>query len=83
MPRKQAHERRLHLETLETRLQLRETVPANSIATAEGTVPNPAGIDAATVVIAARNLTAGKSSTLFGIFVEPASSSNWHPGSSA
>jgi hypothetical protein len=69
----------VRLEPLEPRLPLSATVPANSIGTSEGTVLEPGGVGAASVTVAARNLTAGKPSTLFGIFVAPAAGSGLAP----
>ena len=69
----------LRLEPLEPRLQLSATVPASSIGTSEGTVLEPGGVGAASVTVAARSLTTGKPSTLFGVFVAPATGSNLAP----
>ena len=51
-------------------------LPANSIGTALGNVAAPGEVTATSVTVAPKNLTQGKSSTLFGIFVQP------EPGSS-
>jgi hypothetical protein len=75
MARVQDRKRLPQLERLETRLQHSAVVPANSIGTSLGAVPAPGGQSAASVTIAPKNLTVGKSSTLFGIFVEPAAGS--------
>ena len=64
------------LERLECRLQLSAAIPANSIGTSVGTVTAPGQVTAASVTVAPKNLTQGKSSTLFAIFVQP------EPGSS-
>ncbi len=79
MSRRQAHHRFPQVEALETRLQMSMTIPANSIGVSEGNVVRPGGVSQASVTIAARNLTAGKSSTLFGIFVAPGSGSTLAP----
>jgi hypothetical protein len=69
----------VRLEPLETRLQLSATVPASSIGTSAGTVLEPGGVGASSVTVAARNLTAGKPSTLFGVFVAPGTGSALAP----
>jgi hypothetical protein len=69
----------LHLERLEPRLALSAPIPASSIGTALGTVPKPRATSASEVTVASRNLTFGKPSTLFGIFVAPASESGLAP----
>ncbi len=79
MARKQGRHRFPRLEILEARLQLSGAVPANSIGTALGAVQRPGAVSAASVTVAARNLTAGKSSTLFGVFVAPGSGSELDP----
>jgi len=53
--------------------------PANTIGTTLGNVIQPGGTSATTVTVALRNLTAGKHATLFGIFVQPATSSGLAP----
>jgi len=53
--------------------------PANTIGTTVGSVIQPGGISATSVTVAPRNLTAGKSSTLFGIFVQPTAGSGLAP----
>ncbi len=63
-------------ERLEGRLQLSTAIPANSIGTSLGTVSAPGQVTAASVAVAPKNLSEGKSSTLFAIFVQP------QPGSS-
>jgi hypothetical protein len=63
-------------DRLEGRLQLSGALPANSIGTALGNVAAPGEVTATSVTVAPKNLTQGKSSTLFGIFVQP------EPGSS-
>ena len=79
MPRSGSHRRRPHLELLETRLELSATIPVNSIGTSLGSVLQPDAKSAASVTVAPKNLTAGKPSTLFGIFVEPAPDSGLAP----
>jgi hypothetical protein len=79
MARRQTYHRFPQLEALEIRLQLSSAVPANSIGTSEGNVSQPGAVSSASVTVAARNLTAGKSSTLFGIFVGPGSESELDP----
>ena len=59
------------LEPLEPRLALSAGIPANSIGTALGRVTAPGEITTTSVTVAPKNLSAGKSSTLFGIFVQP------------
>ena len=76
MSRKLSRDIRLSVECLEARLQPSTVIPANSIGTTTGTVTAPGGIAASAITVAARNLTPGKSTTLFGIFVQP------QPGSS-
>ncbi|HKI21264.1 MAG TPA: dockerin type I domain-containing protein [Isosphaeraceae bacterium] len=68
-----------HLERLETRLQMSVSPPANTIGITVGSVTQPGGISSASVTVAPRNLTAGKTSTLFGIFVQPESGSRLAP----
>jgi Dockerin type I domain len=63
-------------DRLEGRLQLSGALHANSIGTALGNVAAPGEVTATSVTVAPKNLTQGKSSTLFGIFVQP------EPGSS-
>jgi hypothetical protein len=58
-------------ERLECRLQLSAAIPANSIGTAVGSVAAPGEVAATSVTVAPKNLTQGKSATLFGIFVQP------------
>jgi len=70
---------RPHLERLETRLQLSVSPPANTIGIAEGSVVHPGGISSASVTVAPRNLTAGKTSTLVGVFVQLTASSGLAP----
>jgi hypothetical protein len=67
------------LERLEARLALNATPPANSIGTTTGTVTTPGEITATSVTIAPKNLSRGKSSTLFGVFVNPAPGSSLAP----
>jgi hypothetical protein len=79
MPRERTRRRLPKLETLESRLALSATVPANSIGTGVGAVLKPRGVSASSVTVVARNLTAGRSSTLFGIFVQPTANSELAP----
>ncbi len=58
------------------RLQPSAAIPANSIGTSSGNVAAPGEVNATSVTVSSKNLTHGKSSTLFGIFVQP------EPGSS-
>ena len=74
---KRAHRLSPRLERLEDRFALSTVVPANSIGIAQGSVVQPRGISSATVTVAANNLTVGKSSTLFGIFVGPVPAAAW------
>jgi hypothetical protein len=62
---------RPHFEPLETRLALSIGIPANSIGTTVGDVMAPGEVSATTVTVAPGNLTQGKPSTLFGVFVQP------------
>ncbi len=79
MARRQGRHRFPQVEVLEARLQLSAVVPANSIGTAQGAVLRSGAVSAASVTVAASNLTAGKSSTLFSIFVAPGSASSLDP----
>ena len=79
MPRTRSPRCRLHVEVLERRLELSGTIPANSIGTSLGTVPQPRAVSASSVTVASKNLTVGKTSTLFGIFVAPTSGSGLAP----
>ena len=76
---KRAHRLAPRLELLEDRFELSTVFPANSIGIAQGSVLQPRGVSSATVTVAAKNLTAGRSSTLFGIFVGPAAGSSLAP----
>jgi hypothetical protein len=76
MPRNSSRDARLVLESLEGRLQPSTVFPASSIGTAIGNVTKPGEVAATSVTVAAKNLTQGKSSTQFAIFVQP------EPGSS-
>lgn len=67
------------LESLEPRLPLSGGWPINTIGTSAGTVAQPGEIGSASVTVASRNLTAGKPTTLFGIFVQPNPGSNLVP----
>jgi Dockerin type I domain len=60
------------LEPLERRLALTAGIPANSIGTALGSVSLPGEITTTSVTVAPKNLTTGKSATLFAVFVQPA-----------
>ena len=62
---------RPELELLEARLQLSAAIPANSIGTSSGNVASPGEVTSTSVTVSPKNLTQGKSSTLFGIFVQP------------
>jgi hypothetical protein len=79
MSRKPSRRSRPLLERLERRLQLSLTPPANSIGTAVGDVTAPGEIAGTTVTVAPKNLTQGKSSTLFGVFVQPEADSGIRP----
>jgi Dockerin type I domain len=79
MPRHRTHRRPLPLEPLESRLPLSAPTPANSIGTSLGGVLQPHGVTPSTVLVAPKNLTVGKSSTLFGVFVQPTSGSDLAP----
>ncbi len=70
---------RPRLERLERRLQLSLTPPANSIGTTIGDVATPGAIATTSVTVSPRNLSRGKPSTIFGIFVQPQSSSTLAP----
>lgn len=67
---------RPELEWLEARLQPSAAIPVSSIGTSSGNVAAPGEVNATSVTVSSNNLTHGKSSTLFGIFVQP------EPGSS-
>jgi hypothetical protein len=67
------------LERLETRFALSGNLPANSIGSATGNVSQSGGTSEVSVTVAPKNLTAGKSSTLFGVFVQPGSGSALAP----
>ncbi len=67
------------IEPLETRTALSTTVPANSIGSALGAVAQPHGVSEVSVTVAPKNLTVGKPSTLFGVFVQPTSGSDLAP----
>ncbi len=79
MSRRFPFRRRPILERLETRVELAAALPANSIGTGLGNVLQPGGISQTSVTVAPKNLTAGKSSTLFGVFVQPAAGSGIAP----
>jgi hypothetical protein len=70
---------RPELERLERRLQLSLTPPANSIGTTVGDVTAPGEVAATSVTVSPKNLTRGKPSTIFGIFVQPGTSSALAP----
>ncbi len=71
---------RLAFDHLEGRLVLSgTTIPASSIGTAAASVTAPGAVVATTIDVAAHNLTVGKSSTEFGIFVGPGSRSGLAP----
>ncbi len=76
MSRNRVRDSRPCFERLEGRLQLSAAIPANSIGVALGNVAAPREVTATSVTVAPKNLTQGKSATLFGIFVQP------EPGSS-
>lgn len=76
MSGKTSRDARLSVEWLEARFQPSTVIPANSIGTTTGDVTAPGAVAASAVTVAAKNLTPGKSTTLFGIFVQP------EPGSS-
>jgi len=59
------------IQPLEPRLQLSSAWPTNTIGTSTGTVAQPGEIGSASVSVASRNLTVGKPTTLFGVFVQP------------
>jgi hypothetical protein len=76
---RRGHHRCPQVDVLEVRLQLSAVVPASSIGTSEGDVSQPGAVSFASVTVAGKNLTAGKSSTLFGVFVGPGSGSELAP----
>jgi hypothetical protein len=76
MPFHRRHRARPALERLELRLTLSTAIPANSIGTSVATVTRAGQVSSTSVAVAPKNLTQGKSSTLFAIFVQP------EPGSS-
>ncbi len=63
--------RRPKLEALEPRLLLSGDWPINTIGTSTGSVAQAGEIGSASVTVASRNLTVGKPTTLFGVFVQP------------
>ena len=71
MPRNRSLNSRPEPERLERRLPLSAATPANSIGTTLGNVAAPGAVAATSVTIVPKNLTEGKSSTLFGVFVQP------------
>ena len=71
MPRNRVSDGRPCFERLEVRRQLSASIPANSIGTAVGNVTVPSEVTSTSVTVSPKNLTQGKSSTLFGIFVQP------------
>jgi hypothetical protein len=79
MSRHSSRARRPGLERLEIRLALSSAVPANSIGASAGNVSAPGEVSTTSVTVAPKNLTQGKSSTLFGIFVQPAAGSALAP----
>jgi hypothetical protein len=76
MPFYRRHRARPGLERLDVRLTLSTAIPANSIGTSVATVTRAGQVSSTSVAVAPKNLTQGKSSTLFAIFVQP------EPGSS-
>jgi Dockerin type I domain len=76
---KSARDSRLDCERLESRLALSIAPPANTIGVSLGDVAAPGEVNATTVTVASKNLTQGKSSTLFGVFVQPESGSTLAP----
>ena len=79
MSRNRVRGRMPKFERLERRLQLSAALPANSIGTAIGNDSAPGEVTATSVTVAPKNLTHGKSSTQFGIFVEPEPDSSIAP----
>lgn len=75
------HSRRLRpmIESLEMRVALSGSSPANVIGTNVGTVLQPRQTSATSVDVAPRNLTPQKHATLFGLFVRPSASSRLAP----
>jgi hypothetical protein len=76
-----AHLRKSHprLESLEDRLELSASLPANAIGASAGSVTRPGGTGSAAVTVAPKNLTPNKPSTIFGIFVRPTAGSGLYP----
>jgi hypothetical protein len=79
---------RPHLERLECRLVLSLpagadsyglTPPANTLGISLGDVAQPGAVDTTSVTIVSRNITPGKSSTEFALFVQPVSGSGIAP----
>jgi hypothetical protein len=79
MPRRDERDARPALEHLEERLQPSASLPANAIGSNLGTVTRPGATSAVSVMVAPKNLTLGKPSTIFGIFVQPAPGSALAP----
>lgn len=67
------------LESLESRVVQSGGFPANTIGTSTGLVAAPGEVTAVSVTVAPKNLTPGKHSTIFGVFVQPTSGSALHP----
>jgi hypothetical protein len=66
-------------EPLERRSLLNVAWPVNTIGTSAGNVEAAGGIGSASVAVAPRNLTPGRLSTDFGVFVEPSAGSGIRP----
>jgi Dockerin type I domain len=70
-PRLEALEARVVLSLPPSANTFGLTPPANTIGLGEGDVARPGGVGSSTVAISTLNITPGKSSTEFGVFVQP------------
>jgi hypothetical protein len=77
--RQSARQVRPHCERLESRLAFSVAPPASTIGMSLGDVAAPGEVNATTVTVAGKNLTKGKASTLFGVFVQPEAGSTLAP----
>jgi hypothetical protein len=79
MARDRNHCARPMFEPLESRIPRNGAWPINTIGTSVGTVSELGGIGSASVAVGAHNLTSGRHSTLFGVFVQPNPGSDLRP----
>ena len=71
--------RRFAVETLEMRLALSGSKPANVIGTSTATISSPREVSQTSVQVAPENITPQKQVTIFGLFVQPTSGSLLQP----